>query len=232
LARQQEERVVIVAAHQTMLAPQEAWPVPLHTGVNLVGSSVQNNAGILSGFTASSYAKMPFYWTSGASRIEAVIKISVTSTTATQGIWGCVGSKDAFTPFYLHTQTNSISAYISSNGTQWNIEDMTSPSVPNVNYVYPLSTGEFILKITYSNLSGYSHFRHQSGAWVACGTISNTASPYGEAALVPQLGTNRGSNNPFLGTIDLNYTYLMRDGELWWEGVAGAYRNVKTTYPD
>jgi hypothetical protein len=210
----------------------QVWPVPLYTGVNLVGSSVQNNNGILSGFTSSSYATMPYYWTSGATSIEAVIKFNVTSKSATQGIWGCVGSKNAFTPFYLHTSTNSISAYISSDGQYWLVEDMTNPNIPNVNYVYPLSTGDFVLKITYSNTSGYTHYRYGSGAWVDCGTISNTASPYGEANLVPQLGTNRGQNNPFLGTIDLNYTYLYRDGELWWEGAAGAYRNVKTEYPD
>jgi hypothetical protein len=74
-------------------------------------------------------------------------------------------------------------------------------------------------------------FKHENGAWTRY-TNHALSSIYGAANLVPQLGTNRGTSNPLNGTIDLNYTYLYRDGALWWEGAAGAYRNVKTEYPD
>ena len=225
---------MIVAAHQTMLAPQEAWPVPLYTGVNLVGSSVQNNSGILSGFSASlgspnnSYATLPFYWTSGASQIEAVIKFHWNGTNSyNSGIWGCVGSKNAFTPFYYET-TNAdhyFGSYLSSNGTSWAIKVYNghwSPQNP--------PAGDYILKFAWSGGTA-TYYRWTGSAWAADATAS-IASIYGASNLVPQLGTNRGDNFPLQGTIDLNYTYLYRDGELWWEGDAGAYKNVKTTYPD
>jgi hypothetical protein len=229
LARQPEERVVIAAAHHSMLAPQETWPVPLYTGVTIVGSGCTNTGGILSGFTSSSYATMPFYFTSGASSLEAVCSVTA-STNNEAGIWGCVGSTNAFTPFYIPHSKNYISAYISSDGSSWNISDPVWSS-SYVAYVSPV-VGTHLLKIVYSNADGYRQYRFENGGWTLCGSIANTAPPYGSSSLVMQLGTNRGRNNPFLGTIDLNYTYLMRDGQLWWEGVAGAYRNVKTIYPD
>ena len=212
---------------------KRVWPTPLYTGVFLVGSSVQNNNGILSGFTGSSYATMPFFWTAGASQIEAVVRFTSTGTSSSEGIWGCVGSANAFTPFY-HQGSSSLGAFLSTNGTSWGAAPFINPGTVVVRYqsgsfVDP-AAGDYVLKFTQDggtvraySWSGSAWTKHSE---VSFGTI------YGASNLVPQLGTNRGQNNPFLGTIDLNYTYLYRDGELWWEGSAGAYRNVKTTYPD
>lgn len=221
---------MIVAAHQTMLAPQETWPVPLYTGVNLVGSSVQNNNGILSGFTSSSYATMPYYMTSGATSLEAVIKFHWNgSNSANAGIWGCVGSANSFTPFYYEALNNTprqvFGSYLSSNGTTWTIAVWRGHWSPQ-----PPSAGYYVLKLVWSG-GTVTYYRWTGSAWVL-DMAASIASIYGASNLVPQLGTNRGQNNPLDGSIDLNYTYLFRDGELWWEGVAGSYRNVKTTYPD
>lgn len=218
----------MIAAHQTMLAPQETWPVPLYTGVNLVGSSVQNNNGVLSGFTSSSYATMPYYMTSGATSLEAVIMVNITSMSANgQGIWGCVGSSDSFTPFFIGTVGGSkgLVSYISSNGSSWDIEGG-----------YPVwatvkTNTNILLRCRFTG-ADYVAEKWENSAWATKKNTANSNPPYGTPSLVPQLGTNRGSNQPITGTIDLNYTYLYRDGELWWEGAAGAYRNVKTTYPD
>jgi hypothetical protein len=210
----------------------QVWPVPLYTGVSLVGSSVQNNNGILSGFTSSSYAKMPFYWTSGASQIEAVIKVTTSSDPQTiGGIWGCVGSTDAFTPFYQSDVSGvyKFTAWISSNGSSWNVNDGGFSS--RIIYADATANSTFVMKIVFDG-TGYTPFLWTSGAWTNKGKLTSTASPYGTSSLEMELGTNWGQNNPFLGTIDLNYTYLYRDGQLWWEGAAGAYRNVKTEYPD
>lgn len=211
---------------------RKQWPTPLYTGVSLVGSSVQNNNGILSGFTGASYATMPFYWTAGASQIEAVIKIHFAQSGSAQGIWGCVGRANAFTPFYYQGNNGPLGSYISTSGASaWNA---TPDGANRSKKVYwqntnPASAGDYILRVTFS--SGSVATSHWSGSW-SQDSSNSLAAVHGAANLVPQLGTNRGSNNPFLGTIDLNYTYLMRDGELWWEGAPGAYKNVKTTYPD
>jgi hypothetical protein len=133
----------------------QVWPVPLYTGVNLVGSSVQNNAGILSGFTSSSYAKMPYYWTRGASQIEAVIRITVQTAEQNMGIWGCVGTDNAFSPFYVAIQASkNLSAFISSNGTSWNVSNPLGS--PHVDYVGTTQAETYVLKITFSSASGYT----------------------------------------------------------------------------
>ena len=217
---------MIVAAHQTMLAPQETWPVPLYTGVSLVGSSVRNNSGILSGFTTSSYATMPWRMTAGATSLEAVIKFSTPNIATTQGIWGSVGSINSYTPFYFegNLSTYGFRSFLSQNGSSWTINatsgGWTTP---------PVANADIVLRSKWDGSS--VSFDSFSVAWSTERALQLLA-VYGASDVVPQLGTNRGSSWPFLGTIDLNYTYLMRDGELWWEGVAGAYKNVKTTYPD
>ena len=223
----------MIAAHQTMLAPQETWPVPLYTGVSLVGSSVQNNNGVLSGFTSSSYAKLPFKWTAGATSVEACIRINTSgSPAAGRGIWGCVGSTDAFTPFYLAdiVGTKKVTTWLSSNGSTWDINDGGYST--RLWYVIAAGDSAYTMRISFSPTTGYKCMAFGSGSWSEITSISNASAPYGTTTLEMELGNNRGQNNPFDGTIDLNYTYLYRDGELWWEGVAGAYRNVKTTYPD
>ena len=220
LAPVRKEGSVIAAHHSAMRSA--AWPTPQFVGVNLVGSSVQNNGGILSSFTTSSYATMPFYWTSGALQVEAVVKFHWNGTNSTNsGIWGCVGSKDAFTPFYYETVNvdHMFGAYLSSNGTSWAINTSNGHwSIQNP------PAGDYVLKLAWSE-GTVKLYRWTGSAWVLDMTAS-IASIYGEANLVPQLGTNRGQSFPLNGTIDLNYTYLVRDGALLWEGVAGAFKNV------
>lgn len=214
----------MIAAHQTMMGPQKTWPVPQYTGVTLVGSSVQNNNGILSGFTTSSYATMPWRMTAGATSLEAVIRFHWNGVNSSnQGIWGCVGSKNSFTPFYYESVSNNpnhlFGSYISSNGTSWTVATFQGYWDPQ----YP-AAGDYTLKLVWSG--GTLYYQRWTGtSWNTDRTWS-ISSIYGDANLVPQLGTNRGQNNPLNGTIDLNYTYLMRDGQLLWEGTPGAYKRV------
>ena len=218
-----KEGGVIAAHHSAMRCA--SWPVAQLTGVTLVGSGVQNNDGVLSGFTASSYAKLPFFFTAGATSLEAVVRFHWNGqNTTNSGIWGCVGSKDAFTPFYYEyvtTPPGYFGSYLSSNGSSWTI-------IPTGAHWTPASpaAGNYTLRFVWDG-SVATLSRWAGVAWTQDATAS-ISSIYGEPNLVPQLGTNRGLNYPLLGTIDLNYTYLMRDGSLLWEGVAGAYRNVAT----
>ena len=191
------------------------------TGVNLVGSSVSNNAGILSGFTASSYATMPFYFTSGASSLEAVVKFKTPNVSTTQGIWGCVGSRNSFTPFYFEGSMApaGLRSFVSSNGTSWAVNASSG------GWTTSLSANTDTILRSKWNGTTLSFDILKNGAWTTERTLS-VSGVFGASDLVPQLGTNRGTGWPFLGSIDLNYTYLMRDGALLWEGVAGAYKNV------
>ncbi len=62
------------------------------------------------------------------------------------------------------------------------------------------------------------------GNWVVLGSLTCQSPVAGGLKL--QLGTNRGEGFPFLGTIDLNKSYIKVGGKLWWEGTKGAYRNA------
>lgn len=45
--------------------------------------------------------------------------------------------------------------------------------------------------------------------------------------LTTVLGNNRGDSLPFLGSINLNTSYMIYDGNLIWEGELGSYENVQ-----
>jgi hypothetical protein len=215
----------VIAAHHT--AMRTSWPTPLFVGVSFVGSSMQNNDGILSGFSSSSYAKLPFTFAAGASHLEAVCRFvfnGYSSGFTDAGVWGCVGDGDAFTPFYFPNQTNALSSYVSSNGTSWDI--CNGGASPRVLFYSSVSHREYTCKLVYSNTTGYSFYRYENGAWEYCGNLADTRSPYGSSTTQPHLGNNRGRSAALNGTIDLNYTYLVRDGALFWEGAAGAFKNV------
>ena len=71
---------------------------------------------------------------------------------------------------------------------------------------------------------GYAWYVWRNG-WVLLKRLPNSNPVYGGLKL--SLGTNRGYNNPFLGTINLNRCYIKIGEKLWWEGAKGAYHNSK-----
>ena len=181
---------------------------PLYVGVSLVGDSVHNDNGILSGFSANSYAVLPFITEPWDKAWEVVISATPTQSVITNGGMGGVGSKNGWTPIYFYGG-GSFYSYLNNVG--WAVD---------WNYTYKLS--ENVLKVSYDGASIYSLQELVNGDY------KNTFHSYGkvQGGQTIQIGTNRGNSYPFQGTWNLNKCYIIRNGVLYWEGVKGAYRNV------
>ena len=183
------------------------------TGVKLVGS-VKETAGVLSGFAAGSYALIEPKFSHAGAEIEAVIEYTTgDSPLVNCGVMGGLGWDNGFTPFYIVDQ--QACAYLSSGG-GWDIAAASKIGVT----INPKGTYRF--RCTW-NKKEYVWYQWK-GRWVE---VFKRPCPAAVAdGLQLQIGTNRGQNSPFLGTIDLNKCYIKIGGKLWWEGVKGAYKSA------
>lgn len=169
---------------------------------------------VASNFTASSYLRL-FPFSPASSAIEAVVHIKTGDTIANEGIMGGIGDSEGFSPFYIYN--NYWVAYLSSNGTSWNLA--------NSRQIMPITTNtEYILKCTFNGseytFSSYENYANNK-IWIIKNTLSSTASIYGGLTL--QLGNNRGQNNPFSGEIYLDDCYIKLGSYLLWQGAKQVY---------
>lgn len=185
------------------------------TGVKLVGNTVKLNKGVLSEFTGPSCALIEPDFSPGNAPIEAVIEFTMPDApVANAGLMGGLGGRDGFTPFYI--VGSSLVGYLSTSGKSWDLASALKLGLP----LKPKDT--YRVKCEWNGKEYiWSVWR---GNWVVLGRLACQSPVAGGLKL--QLGTNRGSNSPFLGAIDLNKSYIKVGGKLWWEGVKGAYKNA------
>ncbi len=182
-------------------------------GVQLVGGSVKERNGVLSGFADTSYAKIKVPFSPGKETIEAVVEFTMgEKPVVDSAILTGVGKQDGFSPFYI--KRKQVCGYLSSKGAGWNITDfagMGFETLPNKTYR---------VKCTWDGGS-YDWWIWANGQWRKAKTVKSIIPVFSGMEL--QLGTNRGMREPFNGTVNLNRSYICIGGKLWWEGVKGAY---------
>ena len=188
------------------------------TGVALVGVSVRNNNGILSGFTSSSYAKIRYPFAPKDATVEAVMEFTTGETIGgTGGLLVGLGAKNGFSPFYI--SSGHVLGFLSSDGSTWNIAkgvDLGITLKPRTTYRVKCSW----------NGKVYTWWLWSRNNWSSLKTLPSALHVFNGLEL--QFGTNRGIRDPFDGTINLNDSYICVGGKLWWEGVKGAYMNMTT----
>ena len=130
------------------------------------------------------------------------------------GLLSCSG-QPGFVPFLMNN--NRLIAAISSNGSSWDI-------VANTPYGDPISLqSSYRLKCSWDG-NEYAWFVWDKVAWRKI-FESHSNLPIFQASEL-QFGNHRLGNAPFSGTINLNACYICIGGNLWWEGVRGAYKNA------
>lgn len=185
------------------------------TGVKLVGSTVKNTKGVLSAFSAASYALIEQEFSPGNAPIETVIEFTMPDAAVSNaGLMGGLGGRDGFTPFYI--LGSAVVGYLSTSGKTWDI----ASSMPIGLSLQ--SKGPHRIKCEWDGKEYvWSVWR---GKWIILKRLSSKSPVAGGLTL--QLGTNRGKISAFSGTIDLNKCYIKIGGKLWWEGEKGAYKNA------
>ena len=184
-------------------------------GVELVGGSVKESKGILSGFANGSYAKIKCQFEPQGKPIESVVEFETGEVIDEMG--GVLGTIDkcGFAPMFV--KGKQITSFLSSNGASWNLASGTPIGLS----LAPKTT--YRIKVTWEE-NVYKWFLWTKSGWQQCKTIINGPCASGGADL--QFGTARAKGFPFSGSINLNHCYIRVGGQLLWEGAKGAYRNA------
>lgn len=183
----------------------------------VVGSLTINN-GVVSGFSTGSCISVTDIFSPGSQTWEKVTKITTSSDVNTiQNIFG--NNKD-YGGAALNIYQNDLCAYISSNGTSWNIaSEVHSTNTLAANTTYYIKY-YFTGSQYKADVSTTGEF---SGEEVNYITIESTT-PIFAANTETLLGSSRtisGIITPFLGSIDLNESYIKINGETWWSYQSG-----------
>jgi len=184
-------------------------------GVELVGNSVKENKGILSGFANKSYAKIKAPFDPKDKSIEAVVELSTGAKVDNAAGVLSAASKCGFSPVLIND--GQIAGFLSSNGTAWNIafkEYVGCKLVPNKTYR---------MKIKWDG-KAYTWYMWEKNLWCKLKNLDSSEAVFGGSDV--QFGVDRLLGAPFSGTVDLNRSYICIDGKLLWEGVKGAYKNA------
>ena len=184
-------------------------------GVELVGGSVKESKGILSGFANGSYAKIKVPFDPRNQTIEAVVEFEMGSKIDSFAGVFTSSKKHGFGPFY--SVGGQLIGYLSSNGSSWNMANGISLGCT----LKPQTT--YRVKISWDGIS-YKWYIMGNGAWHCIRGLECKEPVFGGTEM--HFGMTRPFDRYFAGTINLNHCYICIGGKLWWEGVKGAYKNA------
>lgn len=176
---------------------------------DVIGSPTITN-GVASGFSSSNYLRIPQIFNPGNNALEINLRFTTGSSISTnQCIFGQIdsfgsGKNSIYCLIYNDTNTDLILG-LSSNGSSYDIANGLS-LISSIQ-----ANTEYNVKITYDNTSNEYKFyvnNEQVGNAVSGNPI------YNNSTLI--FGNERAASSPFLGSIDLNETYIKIDGAGWW----------------
>ena len=154
---------------------------------------------IISGFSSSNYIKFGLPFNPGNNSWEAVLKFTTGSDINTsQGLFTSLGSNGA-SPFFI--SSGNLKAYFYNGGTIF--LDLFSLDINT----------EYTIKAVFDG-SSYKWYSLENSEWVLKYTLNSSASVFG--GRVPVLGNDKGSESPFLGSMDLSECYIKVNGLDWW----------------
>lgn len=187
--------------------------------ITVVGTLTENN-GVFSGFGASNYLNTQcnldlysLYTSERNCSIEFKIKITTASSFAEyERILGCIANLGAGINILLNN--GKLQTWMTNNGTSWNISAGTTASTAlSVSTTYFIkftseyySDNYFNYSVAYSEDDSY----YINAVNISLGTAFKTVYPY-------TLGCGP-LDNPFLGSIDLNGSYIKKNNIYLWKG--------------
>ena len=181
--------------------------------VNITGTLKCVN-GILSGFNASARADVPTEFDPSSYSWEMVFKVKTGSDITTNND---IASGYDYA-FVIRINSGKLRLYLSTDGTSWNLASAISGT-------YALSTNtEYYVKLEFT---GTNYILSISTNGIEYTQDINVA---GTGLITPGImtigcrATTSGTSVPFLGSIDLNESYININGERWWNGGL-AYKN-------
>ena len=195
---------------------------PKFLGVKIVGNDVKLERGILSGFSSSSYATLPFTFGLMDKPWMFVVGFKYVTSSEPMGIVTQLGSGDGWGPVfvganYAAANMNKQQTYL--NGVGWPLT-WSNGSVVARGFENNI---DYCIYVAFDGTKTYST-GDVGGQPLATKTSSALCNGNN---LTTVLGNNRGDSLPFLGSINLSVSYMIYDGTLLWEGELGSYEKVQ-----
>ena len=182
-------------------------------------NNVQVDNGIASGFSSSSYISADKTFSPGSNTWEIRCTFTTGEVSSYQGLWNTIGSTNGCSPFYIGQ--GLLTAYISSNGSSWDIASNTTIMQLSANTTYNM--------IARYDGTKYTWYTETDGVETLIYTINNSTPAYSGTPI--QLGNNRGTNNPFKGSIDLSKCQVKIGDTIYWKPYTYYYvPNLKNCY--
>ena len=174
--------------------------------VNTVGT-LTNDKGVLSGFTTANYAKIPNTFNPEDNTWEQLWKITTGDTI--EGTQYFIGNAYCF-QIYL---ADSLFKLDIGNGTAW-----TSPSNQGVNAVNTNTT--YYIKLIFDGTTYKVLVSNNNEDFVEEITVEDSTTQISHIFAIGYTLSASSSSSvlPFLGSIDLNESYIKINDQLWWEG--------------
>ena len=183
--------------------------------VNIIGNLI-NNDGVLSGFSASNYAKLNKSFQPGSASWEIVYKIN-TDNTPSGAIFGNTGFTYQNAPQVGINSNSKFQIYVPANGTQGGGHNIVDGATGTYTV---LANTTYWIKLYFTG-SEYA-FDYSLDGETYINDYSYTSSTI---MYQPNVTFNIGYNSWdvssvdfFTGTIDLNESYIKVNGVTWWQG--------------
>lgn len=181
---------------------------PLISNVTIAGTLANNDA-VLSGFSASNYAKTPTGFAASASSCEFFAKIKTGSdVTTNQTVYGSVQGSHGL---QIHFYSAKWGLHISSVTSSWNIVDAygTYTVLPNT---------EYYIRVKFTGTTYSLEYSLDNENWTTDITVSSSVKMLSTISQF-YIGLYYNKTVPMTsGSIDLKESYIKTNGSLWWKG--------------
>lgn len=194
----------------------------LASNVEYVGS-VNDNLGILSGFSTTNYVYVGSSTTTfnpGSNPWEVCIKFTTGSDVTTDQYIIVSGNISNYGTVDLNLNSSKFKLCASSNGTSGNIADHVAGT-----YIV-LANTTYWVKMTFDGSKYVLSYSLDGENFTTDITVTNSTVAIQNRCFI--LGTDYASSayvSPFLGSIDLTQCYIKIAGEYWWKGIRQARIN-------
>ena len=180
---------------------------PKEQNFTVVGTLTDND-GVFSGFTSNSYIKMKNEIPSGNK--EIVFKMNIGNDVST--LQNIFSSFDTNKNSNIYIQSGKLSYWTTSGYGSYSVSS-------NTGYWMHIIVSNNTTNLYILTDNNYTHESLPTTGWTTITSISGDA--FGNNLMC--FGCDGGGSYPFLGSIELNESYIKVNDELWWKGYIGNY---------
>ena len=179
-----------------------------HYNIREIGT-LTNNDGILSGFSSGNYAKLPNVFSHGSNSWEVQFKVTTGSDVSTQS---CICEQQYNGNYYgltIYIQSGTLRVRCGNGSSNfWDVNTDYSISANTTYWIKAEFNGtQYILS---ASIDGEN--------WTTASTISSTTIATDNYSMNIGKRNYSGYSYEWLGSIDLNESYIKVNNELWWQG--------------